>query len=108
MTSTELEYAERRMQQRWYDLVTAEREGVAPQALERKFNAYMLAVEDYNRRSAALSSTNHAHPRASHASQSEPDGHAEEQEPAVPVTSSPEPSLEQKTPRVAGRRKKAS
>jgi hypothetical protein len=52
MTTTELEYAERRMQQKWYDLVMAEQQGVPPHVLERMYNAYMLAVEDYNRCSA--------------------------------------------------------
>jgi hypothetical protein len=45
----ELEYAERRMQQKWYDLVAAEQQGAAIQVLERLYTAYMLAVEQYNR-----------------------------------------------------------
>ena len=49
MASKELEYAERRMQQKWYDLVTAEQQGAAAQVLERLYTAYMLAVEKYNR-----------------------------------------------------------
>lgn len=49
MTSTELEYAEKRMQQKWHDLVMAEQKGAAAQVLERMYNAYMLAVEEYNR-----------------------------------------------------------
>lgn len=52
MTPTELEHAEKRMQQKWYDLVMAEQKGAAVPALERMYNAYMLAVEDYNRCSA--------------------------------------------------------
>ena len=52
MTPTELERAERRMQQKWYDLAMAEQKGVAVQVLERMYNAYMLAVEEYNRCSA--------------------------------------------------------
>ena len=36
------------MQQKWYDLVMAEQRGVPTQALERLYNAYMLAVEEYN------------------------------------------------------------
>ncbi len=48
MTSTELEYAEKRMQQKWHDLVMAEQKGAAVQVLERMYNAYMLAVEEYN------------------------------------------------------------
>jgi hypothetical protein len=49
MTSKELDYAERRMQQKWYDLVMAEQQGVSVQVLERLYTAYMLAVEEYNR-----------------------------------------------------------
>ncbi|HLZ63908.1 MAG TPA: hypothetical protein VKR06_43825 [Ktedonosporobacter sp.] len=49
MTSTELEHAEKRMQQKWYDLVAAEQQGASVQALERLYNAYILAVEEYNR-----------------------------------------------------------
>lgn len=89
MTSTELEYAERRMQQKWYDLVTAEQQGTAPQTLERMFNAYMLAVEDYNRRSAALAPT------------STPELAPQHEVPAAPVPSARTP---QNTPSV-GRRK---
>ena len=49
MISKELEYAERRMQQKWYDLVMAEQQGASVQTLERLYTAYMLAVEEYNR-----------------------------------------------------------
>ena len=52
MTPTELEYAEKRMQQKWYDLAMAEEKGATVPVLERMFNAYMLAVEEYNRCSA--------------------------------------------------------
>jgi hypothetical protein len=48
MAPTELECAEQRMQQRWYDLVMAEQKGAAVAVLERMYNAYMLAVEEYN------------------------------------------------------------
>ena len=48
MTSSELERAEARMRQKWYDLVMAEQQGVSVQALERMYNIYMLAVEEYN------------------------------------------------------------
>ena len=44
MTPTELEHAEKRMQQKWYDLAMAEQKGAAVQVLERMYNAYMLAV----------------------------------------------------------------
>ena len=49
MISKGLEYAERRMQQKWYDLVVAEQQGASVQALERLYTAYILAVEEYNR-----------------------------------------------------------
>jgi len=49
---TERERAEQRMQQKWYDLVMAEQQGVSQQQLERLYNSYILAVEDYNRRAA--------------------------------------------------------
>ena len=49
MASKVLEYAERRMQQKWYDLVTAEQQGATVQVLERLYTAYMLAVEQYHR-----------------------------------------------------------
>ncbi len=53
MTSTQLEYAEKRMQQKWHDLIMAEQKGATKPVLERMYNAYMLAVEEYNRCSAA-------------------------------------------------------
>ena len=46
---TELEYAEKRMQQKWYDLVLAEQQGSPVQTLERLYTSYVLAVEVYNR-----------------------------------------------------------
>ena len=49
MTAVELEYAEKRMRQKWHDLVMEEQSGASLQVLERMFNAYMLAVEEYNR-----------------------------------------------------------
>ncbi len=48
MTSVEVEYAEKRMRQRWRDLVMEEQRGTSLPVLERMFNAYMLAVEEYN------------------------------------------------------------
>ncbi len=56
MTSTPLAYAERRMQQRWYDLVMAEQNGVTVQVLERMYNAYIRAVDEYNRHLAVVQS----------------------------------------------------
>ncbi len=49
MRQVPLEHAQQRMQQKWYDLVMAEQSGASMQVLERMYNAYMLAVEEYNR-----------------------------------------------------------
>jgi len=49
MSRAQLERVEERVQQKWYDLVMAERSGASTQALERLYQAYMLAVEEYNR-----------------------------------------------------------
>ena len=49
MVSTPLEYAERRMQQKWHDLVMMEQRGASVPVLERMYNAYILSVEEYNR-----------------------------------------------------------
>ena len=49
MSRAQLEHAEERMQQKWYDLVMAEQGGAPTPALERLYQAYMLAVEEYNR-----------------------------------------------------------
>jgi len=50
MTLAQLEYAQERMQQKWYELAMAEQRGVAAPVLERMYNAYVLAMEEYNRR----------------------------------------------------------
>ena len=52
MTSAQLEHAQKRMQQKWFDLAMAEQRGVSTAVLERMYNAYILAVEEYNRCSA--------------------------------------------------------
>jgi len=49
MTVAELEYAEKRMKQKWYDLVMAEQQGASTKSLERLYNSYILAMEEYNR-----------------------------------------------------------
>lgn len=49
MISVELEYAEKRMRQKWHDLVMEEQRGASVPLLERMFSAYMLSVEEYNR-----------------------------------------------------------
>jgi len=48
MSRAQLERAEERVQQKWYDLVMAEQRGTPTPTLERLYNAYMLAVEEYN------------------------------------------------------------
>ena len=53
MTLAELEYAEKRMQQQWYDLVMAEQEGASLQVLEQMYDSYILFLEAYNRCSDA-------------------------------------------------------
>lgn len=52
MTSAQLEHAQKRMQQKWFDLAMAEQRRVSTAVLERMYNAYILAVEEYNRCSA--------------------------------------------------------
>jgi hypothetical protein len=49
MTLAQLEHAQKRMQQKWYDLVMAEQRGTSVQVLERMYNSYVLAMEEYNR-----------------------------------------------------------
>ena len=49
MTIAQLEYAQKRMEQKWYDLAMAEQQGAAVPTLERLYNAYVLALEEYNR-----------------------------------------------------------
>jgi hypothetical protein len=49
MTFAELEIAEQRMQQQWYDLVVAEQEGEPLEVLEQLYDSYILLVEEYNR-----------------------------------------------------------
>ena len=52
MTSAQLEYAQKRIQKKWYELVMAEQRGTPVQVLERMYNSYVLAMEEYNRCSA--------------------------------------------------------
>jgi hypothetical protein len=65
MPATPLENAEQRMQQRWYDLVMAEQQGASTQVLERMYNAYIKAVDEYNR----LVATPQVHSAPAHAQQ---------------------------------------
>jgi hypothetical protein len=48
MTLAELEYAEKRMQQQWHDLVMAEQEGASLEVLEQMYDSYILFLEEYN------------------------------------------------------------
>ena len=54
MSLTELERAEKCMQQQWYDLVMAEQQGEALDVLEHMYDSYILLAEDYNRCSEEL------------------------------------------------------
>jgi hypothetical protein len=49
MTLTELEHAEKCMQQQWHDLIMAEQQGNALEVLEQMYDAYILLAEEYNR-----------------------------------------------------------
>lgn len=43
----ELERLERRMERKWHDLAMAEQRGQQTHALERMYNAYLQALEDF-------------------------------------------------------------
>ena len=49
MILTELEHAQRIMQQQWYDLVMAEQQGSSLEVLEQMYDSYILLAEEYNR-----------------------------------------------------------
>lgn len=59
MIPAELEHAHQVMEQRWYELVQAEQQGASVQDLERRYERYLRAVEDYNRRSMGCQSKQH-------------------------------------------------
>jgi hypothetical protein len=44
---TELERLERKMERRWYDLAMAEQHGQPPHALERMYQAYLRAMDEF-------------------------------------------------------------
>ena len=71
MPATPLENAEQRMQQRWYDLVMAEQQGASTQVLERMYNAYIKAVDEYNR---LVATPQVVHPDPTHAQQKQDNG----------------------------------
>jgi hypothetical protein len=45
--SVELNRAEQRMQRRWFDLATAEQRGQPMPVLERMYDTYMRALDEY-------------------------------------------------------------
>lgn len=49
MTSSELNRAEKAMQQQWFDLVMAEQQGNSLEVLEQMYDNYILLAEEYNR-----------------------------------------------------------
>ena len=49
VTQTDLERAQKAMQQQWYDLVMAEQEGSSLDELEHLYDTYILLAEEYNR-----------------------------------------------------------
>jgi hypothetical protein len=63
MISKEVEYAKRRMQQKWYEFVMEEQRGGEIPVLERMYSAYMLAVEEFNRYSAVQQSEQQTQPK---------------------------------------------
>jgi hypothetical protein len=46
-TFAQLERVEQRMQRRWFDLAMAEQRGQPMHALERMYDAYLRALDDY-------------------------------------------------------------
>lgn len=49
MNRAQLEHAQQRMEQKWYNLVMAEQRDESMPVLERLYNSYALAMEEYNR-----------------------------------------------------------
>ena len=49
MTQSNLENAQKAMQQQWYDLVQAEQQGSPLDVLEHMYDTYILLAEEYNR-----------------------------------------------------------
>lgn len=47
VTMTELERVERRMERRWYDLAMAEQRRQPPHVLDRMYNAYLQALDEF-------------------------------------------------------------
>ena len=53
MTQSDLERAQKAMQQQWYDLIRAEQQGSPLDVLEHMYDTYILLAEEYNRCDAA-------------------------------------------------------
>ena len=49
MTQSDLERAQKAMQQQWYDLIQAEQQGSPLDVLEHMYDTYILLAEEYNR-----------------------------------------------------------
>jgi hypothetical protein len=49
MTQSDLEHAQKAMQQQWYDLVMAEQQESSLDVLEHMYDTYILLAEEYNR-----------------------------------------------------------
>ena len=47
VTLSEMERLERRMERRWYDLAMAEQRNQPPHVLDRMYNAYLLALDEF-------------------------------------------------------------
>ncbi|HEX9056970.1 MAG TPA: hypothetical protein VF818_05495 [Ktedonobacterales bacterium] len=47
MAITELERLERRMERRWFDLAMAEQRNQPPHVLDRMYNAYLRALDEF-------------------------------------------------------------
>ena len=60
MTPSEITSSEQRMQQKWHDLIMAEQKGASMPILEQMYNAYLVAVEEYNRSLIHPTSTSQA------------------------------------------------
>jgi hypothetical protein len=54
LSAAELERLERRMERRWYDLAMAEQRGQPVHALERMYDAYVRAMDEFLAYSKAL------------------------------------------------------
>jgi hypothetical protein len=61
MTQTDLEYAQKAMQQQWYELVIAEQQGSSLDVLEHMYDTYILLAEEYNRCCEQSASVTHSY-----------------------------------------------